>query len=94
MDRNTRAWDFLSEDQRRAAVNEIIGYFLDERNETIGIVAAGHILDFFLQTCGSAVYNKAIDDIKPFLTKELESTLLNLDISLRKKVDLKQKKQS
>lgn len=89
MKENTRAWDFLSPQQRQGAINEIIDYFSAERDEAIGAIAAGNLLDFFLQTAGSAVYNKAIDDIKPFLTKELDEALLNLDISLRKQVDTK-----
>ncbi|KKU50917.1 MAG: hypothetical protein A3A28_01585 [Candidatus Sungbacteria bacterium RIFCSPLOWO2_01_FULL_47_32] len=79
-----RAWDFLSDEQRRTVIDEIIGYFATEKNETIGVVAAENILDFFLQSAGNAIYNKALDDIKPFLASELESTLLNIDISLRK----------
>ena len=91
MKEEKRAWDFLSKDQRRAAIDEVIGYFKSEREEEIGLIAAENILDFFLQTGGSAIYNKAIDDIKIFLAKESEDTLLNLDVTLRRQVDLKRK---
>ncbi len=86
MKKSARAWDFLSEEQRPQAIHEIISFFLTERNEKIGVVAAEQFLDFFLQSVGNKIYNKAVDDIKPFLTKELEDTLLNLDISLRRQV--------
>lgn len=79
-----RAWDFLSQKQRQTAVDDIINYFQTERDETIGIIAAESILDFFLQTTGSTIYNKALDDLRPLLEKELDGALLNIDISLRK----------
>lgn len=94
MNENKRAWGYLSKEQRRATVDEIIGFFLSERNETIGVVAAENILDFFLQTAGSTIYNSAIDDVKPFLTKEFEDMLVNIDVTLRKQVELKRKKKN
>lgn len=79
-----RDWDVLSDARRRLVIDEIIAYFSEERNEKIGVVAAGNILDFFLQVVGNSVYNKALDDLKPLLEKNLGSTLLDVDISLRK----------
>ena len=70
-------------------MDEISAYFLTEQNETIGIVAAENIVDFFLQTSGNSIYNKALDDIRPILAQELENTLANIEVSLRKKEDLK-----
>lgn len=85
MSENKRAWDFLNEDQRRTFVKEIIGYFATERNEEIGVVAAENILDFFLQNAGNTIYNRAIEDVKTFLEKDFGYTIINLDVSLRKK---------
>jgi uncharacterized protein (DUF2164 family) len=79
-----RDWDVLSDARRRLVIDEIIAYFAEERNEKIGVVAAGNILDFFLQVVGNSVYNKALDDLKPLLEKNLGDTLLDVDISLRK----------
>ncbi|MFZ1654758.1 MAG: DUF2164 family protein [Candidatus Moraniibacteriota bacterium] len=79
-----RDWDVLSDAERRLAVDEIIAYFTTERNEKIGVVAVGSILDFFLQVVGNSVYNRALDDLKPLLEKNFGDTLLDVDISLRK----------
>ena len=89
MKENKRAWDFLSLEQRKAMTKEIINHFASERDETIGIVAAESILDFFLQSMGSTIYNKALDDIRPLLANSVEETLLNLDVSLRKNTEKK-----
>jgi len=79
-----RGWDILSDEERKGAIDEIIGYFATERNEEIGVIAAGELLDMFLRTAGSTIYNHALDDVKPLLEKSLATTLLDIDVSLRK----------
>ncbi len=79
-----RGWDVLSKDERQKITNEIITFFSEEREEKIGVVAAEQMLDFFLQTAGIPIYNKAVDDIKPFLEKKLGDTLFDIDTFLRK----------
>ena len=36
-----KSYDFFTDEQRRALTNQIITYFAQERNEEIGIIAAG-----------------------------------------------------
>ncbi len=79
-----RDWDVLSKDERQKIVNEIIAFFTDERGEEIGVVAADQILDFFLRTTGGFIYNKALDDTKPFIEKKLGDALFEIDTFLRK----------
>lgn len=79
-----RDWDILTDEERKAAIDEIIGYFATERNEEIGVIAAGELLDMFLRTTGSAIYNHALDDVRPLLEKSLANTLLDIDTTLRK----------
>lgn len=79
-----RDWDILSDEERKAALAEIIGYFATERNEDIGVIAAGELLDMFLRTTGSTIYNHALDGVRPFLEKSLATTLLDIDTTLRK----------
>ncbi len=79
-----RDWDVLSDGERKAAIDEIIGYFATERNEEIGIIATGELLDMFLRTTGGTIYNHALDDIRPLLEKNLVNTLLDIDTALRK----------
>lgn len=79
-----RAWDTLTDEERRSAINALVAYFSEEREEQIGIVAAGEILDIVLRTAGRAVYNRALDDTKPLLEQKLEDTLFDIDTSLKK----------
>lgn len=79
-----RDWDILSDEERKHAIDEIIGYFATERGEEMGVIAAGELLDMFLRTTGGAIYNHALDDLHPLLEKNLATTLLDIDTDLRK----------
>lgn len=52
----------LSKEQRGEAVASIQQYFERNLPEPVGELAAGLLLDFFLQEIGPAVYNRAIAD--------------------------------
>ena len=81
-----RDWDILSDEERKATLNDIIGHFATERNEEIGVIAAGELLDMFLRTTGGSIYNRALDDLRPLLEKNLATTLLDIDTTLRKNI--------
>ncbi|MBI2038105.1 MAG: DUF2164 family protein [Candidatus Magasanikbacteria bacterium] len=80
-----RGLDILTEEARSRCIKEIIGYFQDERNETIGIIAAEDVLDFFLQNIAPDVYNKAVEDTKTLLKKQLEGLDFELDLLKKQK---------
>jgi len=75
-----RKWDVLSRERRKACIAEIITFFKEERSEQIGIIAAGEILDFFLQTIGGDIYNKGVDDSKELLQKRMYDLEVDLDV--------------
>jgi len=79
-----RGLDLLTKEEREKAIKDITAYFLDERNEEIGIILATNILDFFEQKIGSHIYNKAIDDSRTALKEKLEELDYKLS-ELRKK---------
>ncbi len=79
-----RDFDVLTPDERRKITDEFITFFFEKHGEKIGVIAAGEILDFFLETAGSPMYNKALDDLKPLLEKKLGDTLFDIDTFLRK----------
>ena len=62
----------LTSEARKKAVNDIVAYFLDERDEEMGIIGATNLLDFFEQEIGPSIYNVAVDDMRTALKKELE----------------------
>jgi uncharacterized protein (DUF2164 family) len=61
------------DDERRAvAIAEIKQYFLEERDEDLGDLAARLILDFFLDRVGPLVYNQGLDDAQAWFQRRLE----------------------
>jgi uncharacterized protein (DUF2164 family) len=75
-----RKWGILSEDQRANRIKEIISFFKVEREEVLGVVAAGEILDFFLQTVSQDVYAKATDDVRKLLEERFKDIEIDLDV--------------
>lgn len=39
----------------------------------MGIIGAETVLDFFLDVLGETIYNKALDDVKLWLTRNVEN---------------------
>ncbi len=69
----------LSSEQKDAAIKEIKRYFFSERDEEIGDLAAGLLLEFFCEKIGPMVYNQAVFDVQGYLqekTEEIEGLLL------------------
>ena len=79
-----KQWDYLSDEQRRTAIAEIVAFFQGERDEEIGEIAARELLDMFLERIGGAVYNRALEDAKEYLGKKFEDMLVDIDITLHK----------
>lgn len=84
MSKIKRSWDMLSDEQRQTYIQEIIDYFHNERNEEIGIIAAGNLLDIFLQTVGMELYNKGVKDSIDILEKRLEDIKIDIETLIKK----------
>lgn len=80
MKRQKRKWDLLSKDQRQAAINKIITFFAESRDETIGIIQAEEVLDFFLQIASADLYNLGVSDTKALLHRRIEDIQVDLDL--------------
>lgn len=74
-----RSWDRLSEEEKDEAKQAIIHFFEVERDEKIGLIAAGELLNFFLQSVGGKIYNKGINDAKKALEYRIEELKFDLD---------------
>lgn len=68
----------LTPETREKYINEIIGFFQEERGEEMGIIAAGNVLDFILDLVGMEIYRKGITDSK----KLIKQKLLDLEVEL------------
>ncbi|HWT76147.1 MAG TPA: DUF2164 domain-containing protein [Mobilitalea sp.] len=73
MDRKTNALNInLTNEEKKQLLEEIQYYFETERGENLGILATESIFDFFLDTLGKHIYNKALDDTKKWYTNRME----------------------
>jgi uncharacterized protein (DUF2164 family) len=58
-----QALSLLTPEQKRKVIDSLIAYFLDERGEEIGVIAAEDLLDMLLESLGKPVYSKAVSDV-------------------------------
>lgn len=79
-----RSWDILNDKEKADAIDEIISFFRKERAEVIGVIAAGNMLDLFLEKIGMRLYNKGVDDTKNFLKKRFEENEIDLEANVKK----------
>lgn len=85
MEKVKRSWDVISNEKRKAAIEDIIIFFKKERDENIGVIGAEQILDLFLQDVGLELYNKGIEDSKQLLKNRFEDLELDMDVLKKSK---------
>ena len=68
----------LSKEARKEAISSIERYFNENMEEKIGNVAAGALLNFFLEEVGPCVYNKAVSDVQD----RLQTRIMEIDIEI------------
>lgn len=66
----------LSRDDRSQAIASLERYFADELDQRIGNIAAGALLNFFLEEVGPLVYNQAVAQVQ----ERLQERIQELDI--------------
>lgn len=54
----------LPKDKHQEAIASLIRYFEQEREETIGYIAASGLLCFFLEEVGPSIYNQAVVEVQ------------------------------
>jgi uncharacterized protein (DUF2164 family) len=68
----------LAKDARKEAIASIERYFQENMEERIGNVAAGALLNFFVEEIGPTIYNKAVLDVQ----ERLQARLSEIDIEV------------
>ena len=68
----------LPDETKKALIDAIKHYFLEERDEEIGNLQASFLLDFVIKEIGPAIYNQAIRDAQA----RLQHTVAELDVTL------------
>lgn len=72
----------LTREEKNLLVANVQAYFLDERDEEIGNLAAEQLLDFMLQELYPYIYNQAISDARVMINKkfaQIEDELYTLE---------------
>ena len=73
MDNNYRRVNIsLTSEEKNQLLQEIVYYFETERDEKLGIIGSEKILDFFMDSLGVFIYNRALDDAKRWHDKRME----------------------
>lgn len=62
----------LTSEEKNQLLQEIVYYFETEREEKLGIIGSEKILDFFMDSLGVFIYNRALDDAKRWHDKRME----------------------
>ena len=65
----------VTKERRAYLVTEIKNYFLTEREEEIGDLAAGFFLDFILEKMAPEFYNQGIQDAQIYMRDAAEDLL-------------------
>ncbi|WP_198972955.1 DUF2164 domain-containing protein [Xylophilus sp. ASV27] len=68
----------ISKDARKEAVASIERYFKENMEERIGNIAAGALLNFFLEDIGPVIYNQAVADVQ----ERLQAQVAEVDIEI------------
>ncbi|MCF6460149.1 DUF2164 domain-containing protein [Clostridium sp. Cult3] len=62
----------LSQEKKEYMIAAIKEYFLEEREEDLGDLAAILILDFFMEKLAPEIYNQAVQDSYRYISEKVE----------------------
>ena len=65
----------LRKEKREQMVSEIQAYFLKERDEDLGELASGFILDFITEKLAPEFYNQGVWDAYTYMNEKVEDLL-------------------
>lgn len=65
----------LTKERRASMLSDIKNFFETEREETIGDLASGLLLDFIIEKIGPEFYNQGVYDSHKYMTESAEDLL-------------------
>ena len=68
----------ISKEARVEAIESIKRFFRENRDEDAGNLAAGELLDYFLEELGPIVYNQAVADVQ----ERLQARIMEVDMEI------------
>jgi len=72
MGRDNKRKIILTKEQEKIAVEEIISFFENERNEETGNLQAMIMLSFFMEKIAPLVYNQAVLDAQKYMSEKVQ----------------------
>ncbi|MBQ7359603.1 MAG: DUF2164 family protein [Lachnospiraceae bacterium] len=63
----------LTDEQKKAIMDQIHNFFLEEYDEDLGIIKQQRIFDLFAEELAPIVYNKALDDAMLWYKRQQEN---------------------
>lgn len=66
----------INKEKRQDMISAIQTYFLTERSEELGELAASLILDFFIEKLGPEIYNQGVYDSYKYMSDRIEDLLV------------------
>lgn len=81
----------LSKEQKHYCIAQIQSFFLEERDEEIGMIAAERVLDFIAHDIAPNFYNLGLEDARKIIRVQSENTETELAI-LHKPLDLRSRR--
>ena len=64
--------ELLHKEQKKEMVEKLQGYFLNERDEVLGDLAAGLLVDFIISELSPPIYNQGIADAYSYISNQIE----------------------
>lgn len=61
----------LSDREKEQIMDEIVAYYLDVRDEELGIIAKQQLLELFTEKLGPIIYNRALNDAKAWYSEQV-----------------------
>ncbi|MGL4762981.1 MAG: DUF2164 domain-containing protein [Sarcina sp.] len=65
----------ISKEREQQLIGDIQEFFITERDESIGDLAASIVLDFMLNEVGTEIYNQGIADSHRYMNERVEDLL-------------------
>lgn len=69
----------LTTEEKNQYIERIQNFFLNERDEDLGIIAASTILDFFIDEIGADMFNKGVDETKTYMSRKIDDMMYDID---------------
>ncbi|MBU1445982.1 DUF2164 domain-containing protein [Patescibacteria group bacterium] len=75
-----RQWDMITEEKRKFCIDEIQRFFLNSRDEEIGVIAAEEVLDAVLEMVSIDIYKRGLADAKKVVEEFTDDLKVDLDM--------------